>query len=524
MISGEGRSAVLHSYSNAEARAAVASIPGPGALADGPAEATTIEFQQLRSDGSVEERAKVSRWQRQYVVCLVSVDLQVGLAAGLAAYLLRFGQVPAPNWPYLVAAVALPIGWVLALLTNRAYETRFLFAGGDEYRRVLNAAIFLTAFIAIVAYCTNTAFARGFVLLSMPLVLGLDLGIRYLMRIALNRQRGRGLCMHRAVVLGTSRQVQAFTSQLRREPYHGMSVVGCCLPVDAAASDSDSVDVPVYGSFDDVLRAILESGADTLIVLPSSDMDPAAMRALSWDLEGTGVDLVLANALLDITGPRTSIRPVDGLPLLHVEPAALTGARRVVKRIFDVVVSGLLLVCASPMLLMVALLVRLTSKGPALFVQTRVGKEGKEFRLYKFRSMYTDAEERLAELQHQNEHNGVLFKIKDDPRITKIGKHLRRFSIDELPQLINVFKGDMSLVGPRPPLPREVAQYADDVRRRLAVIPGLTGLWQVSGRSNLSWEDSVRLDLRYVENWSLSFDLVILLRTFLAVVRSSGAY
>ncbi|WP_205752587.1 sugar transferase [Cryptosporangium phraense] len=454
----------------------------------------------------------------------MAVDLQVGLAAGLAAYLLRFGQVPAANWPYLAAAVALPLAWVVALLMNRTYETRFLFAGGEEYRRVLNAAVFLTAAIAVFAYCTNTAFARGYVLLSMPLVLGLDLGLRYLLRLGLNRRRARGDCMHRAVVLGYGRQVQAFTKQLRREPYHGMSVVGCCLPADEAANAPGGIEVPVYGSFDDVIVAILESRADTLIVLPSPDMDPAAMRALSWDLEGTGVDLVLANALLDITGPRTSIRPVDGLPLLHVEPAALTGARRVVKRAFDVVLAGMLLFFLSPILLIAALVVRLSSKGPALFVQTRVGKDGKEFRLFKFRSMYADAEERLAELQHQNEHSGLMFKIKDDPRVTRVGRYLRRFSVDELPQLLNVVRGDMSLVGPRPPLPREVAQYAHDVRRRLAVIPGLTGLWQVSGRSNLSWDDSVRLDLRYVENWSLSFDLVILLRTALAVVRSSGAY
>ncbi|WP_084701226.1 sugar transferase [Cryptosporangium arvum] len=521
MSVGEIRPVLQSGCSNADVQAALASLPAPRSVA---AEVPIADLQQLRSDGFVEERVQASRWQRQYVNRVVAVDLQVGLAAGLAAYLLRFGEVPAVNWPYLVAAIALSAGWCVALLMGRAYETRFLFAGGEEYRRVLNSAIFLTAFIAILAYCTNTAFARGYVLLSMPLLLSLDLGARHLLRMALTRQRRRGLCMHRAVVLGTSRQVQVFAQQLRREPYHGMSVVGCCLPVGVAVGDSDVVDVPVYGAFDDVLRAIIDADADTLIVLPSPDIDPAAMRALSWDLEGTGVDLILANALLDVTGPRTSIRPVDGLPLLHVEPASLTGARRVVKRIFDVVVSGLLLVCASPMLLAVALAVRLSSKGPALFMQTRVGKDGREFRLYKFRSMYLDAEERLAELQHQNEHNGILFKIRDDPRVTKLGKHLRRFSIDELPQLINVLKGDMSLVGPRPPLPREVAQYAHDVRRRLAVIPGLTGLWQVSGRSNLSWEDSVRLDLRYVENWSLSFDLVILLRTFVAVVRSSGAY
>ncbi|WP_211247743.1 sugar transferase [Cryptosporangium arvum] len=456
------------------------------------------------------------------------VDAAAALVAGSAAYFVHFRHVPTVDRPYLAAVVALPLAWAVSLLMSRAYETRFLFAGSEEYRRVLNAAVFLTATIALVVYGTRDAGSQGFVLMSMPLLLGLGLAVRYAMRVTLTSRRSNGECMHRAVVIGNSRQVQAFARQLRREPLHGMHVVGCCLPADEIIGASVPVDVnlevPVHGSFDDVVWAILQSDADTLIVLPSPDMDPAAMRSLSWKLEGTGVDLLLANAVLDITGPRTSIRPVDGLSLLHVEPAALTGARRVLKRALDVVLASLLLLFLSPLLAAVALVVRLSSNGPALFVQTRVGKDAKEFRLFKFRSMYIDAEQRLAELQDRNEHNGILFKIKNDPRVTPVGKYLRRFSIDELPQLFNVVRGDMSLVGPRPPLPREVAQYAHDVRRRLAVIPGLTGLWQVSGRSNLSWDDSVRLDLRYVENWSLGLDLVILLRTFIAVIRSSGAY
>jgi exopolysaccharide biosynthesis polyprenyl glycosylphosphotransferase len=233
---------------------------------------------------------------------------------------------------------------------------------------------------------------------------------------------------------------------------------------------------------------------------------------------------VVATSLLDVAGPRTSIRPVDGLPMLHVEPAELTGGRRLAKGAFDRILATLALIAVAPLLLGLAALVRLTSKGPAMFTQTRVGKDGREFTIYKFRTMYTDAEERLAELAAQNEHDGLLFKIRNDPRVTPVGRVLRRFSLDELPQLLNVFLGQMSLVGPRPPLPSEVAQYPEDLLRRLAVKPGITGLWQVSGRSNLSWEDTVRLDLRYVENWSLTFDLVILLRTATAIVRASGAY
>jgi exopolysaccharide biosynthesis polyprenyl glycosylphosphotransferase len=195
-----------------------------------------------------------------------------------------------------------------------------------------------------------------------------------------------------------------------------------------------------------------------------------------------------------------------------------------VKAAFDRIGAGLLLVVASPLLAALAFAVRVGSPGPVLFRQVRVGKNGREFVMYKFRTMHTDAEARLAELRHLNQVDGALFKLRDDPRVTRAGRFLRKFSLDELPQLLNVLTGTMSLVGPRPPLPAEVAVYADDVHRRLAVRPGMTGLWQVSGRSDLPWEEAVRLDLRYVENWSLTLDLVILLRTLSAVTRGAGAY
>jgi exopolysaccharide biosynthesis polyprenyl glycosylphosphotransferase len=259
-------------------------------------------------------------------------------------------------------------------------------------------------------------------------------------------------------------------------------------------------------------------------VLSCPELDGAALRRLAWRLERDEVDLVVASALVDVAGARTTIRPFDGLPMLHVEHPRLHGGSRLVKELVDRVGALLLLILLGPVLLSVALCVGLTSRGPVLFRQVRVGRDGRLFRIFKFRSMYVDAEARLAELRHLNEHDGVLFKIRDDPRVTPVGRWLRRLSLDELPQLLNVLSGRMSLVGPRPPLPTEAAAYADDVRRRLAVKPGMTGLWQVSGRSDLSWEEAVRLDLRYVENWSLSLDLVILLRTVTAVVRSSGAY
>jgi exopolysaccharide biosynthesis polyprenyl glycosylphosphotransferase len=209
---------------------------------------------------------------------------------------------------------------------------------------------------------------------------------------------------------------------------------------------------------------------------------------------------------------------------MHVEHARLSGGRRLVKSLFDVSVAALLLVLLAPLFLGVALVIKLDTGSPVFFRQIRVGRGGELFRMVKFRTMHLDAERRVEAMRAHNEHAGVLFKIRKDPRVTRSGRLLRRWSMDELPQLVNVLLGHMSLVGPRPPLPGEVEQYPEDMRRRLVVKPGMTGLWQVSGRSDLSWEESIRLDLRYVENWSLTVDLVILLRTAMAVMRGAGAY
>jgi exopolysaccharide biosynthesis polyprenyl glycosylphosphotransferase len=296
--------------------------------------------------------------------------------------------------------------------------------------------------------------------------------------------------------------------------------VGACLP----PQHDGVLDLPVFGTFDDITQAVDLAEADTVVVLSCPELDGAALRRLAWRLERDEVDLVVASALVDVAGARTTIRPFDGLPMLHVEHPRLHGGIRLVKDLVDRVASVLLLMLFGPVLLGVALCVRLTSRGPVLFRQVRVGRDGREFRIFKFRSMYVDAESRLAELRHLNEHDGVLFKMRDDPRVTPIGRWLRRLSLDELPQLLNIVLGHMSLVGPRPPLPDEVALYEDHVRRRLLVKPGLTGLWQVSGRSDLTWEESVRLDLRYVENWSFALDLMILWKTGSAISRGRGAY
>jgi exopolysaccharide biosynthesis polyprenyl glycosylphosphotransferase len=272
-----------------------------------------------------------------------------------------------------------------------------------------------------------------------------------------------------------------------------------------------------------VLSLIRELNADTIAVCGSASTEPGELRRLAWQLEGTGVDLVVAPQLTDIAGPRVHIRPVEGLPLLYVEEPTLSGLAWLVKNVMDRVVALAGLIVLAPVFLIVAVAIRLSDPGPVMFSQARVGREGKTFRVWKFRTMYADAEDRLAALVDQNESDGLLFKIRNDPRVFPVGRFLRATSMDELPQLINILLGEMSLVGPRP-LPAEDGDFLGDVRRRLLVRPGLTGLWQVSGRSDLSWDDAVRLDLYYVDNWSLVLDLHTLWRTVGVVLRRKGAY
>jgi exopolysaccharide biosynthesis polyprenyl glycosylphosphotransferase len=470
-------------------------------------------------------------WAAHYVRLLLGADLAAGLTAGFVAFGARFRADVTPyNRGYLVLSLLLPLALAGSLGLNRAYERRFLFVGTDEYQRVLRAGMALVAATALTSYAFNVRLARGWVVIALPLATLAGVGLRFAIRKQLHRARRRGECMRRVIVVGHELAVVAITRQLRRERYHGLAVVGCCLPPRSSREDQlpgrDPYEglPPVHGTFDDLADAVSTARADTVVVLSCPELDGPVLRRLAWRLERDEVDLIVASSLVDVAGARTTIRPVDGLPMLHVEHPNLSGGSRMVKTAFDRLAAGLLLLLAAPLTLALAVAVRASSPGPVLFRQVRVGKDGREFVMYKFRTMFTDAPARLAEIRHLNEHDGVLFKVRNDPRVTGLGRWLRRCSLDELPQLANVLLGQMSLVGPRPPLPEEVAVYPDDVRRRLAVKPGLTGLWQVSGRSDLSWEEAVRLDLRYVENWSFSLDVVILLRTLSAVCRASGAY
>ncbi|WP_324275624.1 sugar transferase [Blastococcus brunescens] len=327
------------------------------------------------------------------------------------------------------------------------------------------------------------------------------------------------------LLVGHRNAVAALDEQLDREAFHGYRVIGTCLPTDQFSPHADAFNgLPVLGGLDEVADVVKRYEVDTVAVLPCPELDGPALRRLGWDLEKTRAELLLAPAITEIVGTRVRIRPVCGLPLMHMERPELTGHRRLTKELFDRTAASLGVFFLLPVLLGVALAVKATSRGPVFFRQERVGRDGQTFKMLKFRSMVVGADGMVKSYVAENEGNGVLFKLKVDPRVTRVGRVMRRYSLDELPQLLNIIRGDMSLVGPRPPLPTEVEKYGFDMHRRFLVKPGLTGLWQVSGRSDLSWDDSVRIDVRYVENWSLTFDFMILWKTVGAVLRGSGAY
>jgi exopolysaccharide biosynthesis polyprenyl glycosylphosphotransferase len=469
------------------------------------------------------ERQTVKRqsaWPREYLRKTVFVDLGCAIVGVFLAAQIRFGNDV--NRTYLVLSLALPAIWIAAVWLADGYDARFIGTGSDEFRKILAAGVSLTATVAIFSYAVNIEVSRTYVVIALPSVTLLDLVARFAIRKQLHWRRAAGQCLVNVIAVGHELAVANLVTELQRDRYHGLTVVGAC--VVRPGECDEVVGVPVFGGLDDVSGAVKAFSADTVAVVGCPEIDGIKLRALAWELEKTGTDLCVAPALLDVAGPRTTIRPTAGLTLLHVDHPQLAGFGLVVKGLFDRCAAAAILIMVAPLMAVLALAIRLHDHGPALFKQVRVGKDGHSFRIYKFRTMVVDAEQRKTELLDSNDSDGVLFKLRKDPRVTPVGAYLRRWSLDELPQLFNVLRGHMSLVGPRPALPDEAENYADHVRRRLVVKPGLTGLWQVNGRSDLTWEESVRLDLRYVENWSFALDLQILWKTFAVILYGSGAY
>lgn len=448
------------------------------------------------------------------------------------AYVIRFkldgsGASSRLSDTYGILTIVIIISWWIFLSLWGSRDPKILGAGSEEYKRIFAASLWLFGLIAILSYVLQFDTARGYVGLAFPAgILGL-LFARWVVRQSLRAERASGLSTSRVMVLGGPHAADHLIRSFLSQPQAGYQPVAAYLVGFPKATLNSDLATPIVG-FEEDLRSILggieKCGADTVAISSGSQLPPEQLRRLGWELAAQGTGMILAPALTDVAGPRIHTQPVAGLPLIHVSTPKLTGGKRIAKRLFDIVLSTLIILVSSPALLLIALLVKSTSKGPVFYKQLRIGKNGNDFNMIKFRSMRTGADSELKQLlEDQGTADKPLFKVDNDPRITPVGRVLRKYSLDELPQLFNVFMGTMSLVGPRPQREGEVALYDAAAHRRLYVSPGMSGLWQVSGRSNLSWEQSIRLDLYYVENWSLTQDIVILIRTFRAVFGGRGA-
>ena len=467
---------------------------------------------------NADPRVRRASWRvagTRYLVGAVAPDLVV--AFGVCAAVLAGPYAPgeAAGW-----AAAAGVGFVLLVGVLGGYRLAQVADGPAEFQAVLRGALGLVLVLMVLGYVLQIPVPRSYVLVGVPLTALLTWVVRHVLRRQLHRLRRSGSAMMRTVVVGDVTSAARVVRDISAAPHHGYRIDGVCVPsIDDARRVAGR---PVLGAVADVVQVVADRAADVVLVT-GSYLGGDALRRLSWALSRAGAQLVVVPDIVEVAGPRMTVRPTAGLSLLQVE-VGVPRPRLVLKQVMDVAIASVGLVVLAPVLALAALAVGATSPGGAIYRQVRVGQDGVTFTMYKLRTMYRDADERRAALLASGTHDGVLFKMVDDPRVTPVGRLLRRLSLDELPQLYNIVKGDMALVGPRPPLLEEVEAYDDPVQRRLHVKPGLTGLWQVSGRSDLDWDESVRLDLRYVDNWSVAMDLMILWKTARAVVTGAGAY
>ncbi|WP_232676570.1 sugar transferase [Nocardioides sp. R-C-SC26] len=473
------------------------------------------------------ERARGRAAQRLIVRGLALLDL--GIVALVCAVALMARDLLAPIWgsetasmSLWAAAIVFGLGWVVALRTCGAYEPHVLTVGSDEFKRVARATAANVAAVSIACYFAGFTLSRSFVAITVVVGLPCLLVGRLSMRRALHRAHRRNRLTSRVLLSGVAQHIDEIAEILERQAWLGYEICGALTPGGIGATTPRGI--PVVGAVESPRAAIDLVGADVLFLADTSISSSQQLREMVWELEEHDVSLVVAPRVADISHERVRVRPVGGLPLIHLEKTRGLAATRRLKRIFDVVVTLGLIVAIAPLMLLIAARVRFHDGGPVLYRQDRVGRDGSVFGCLKFRTMVTNADDLRAELAEANGISLFYFKLADDPRITRPGRWLRRLSLDELPQLFNVLRGEMSLVGPRPLSVAEVAAYSGSMQRRHLIKPGLTGLWQVSGRSELSAEEAMRLDLFYVDNWSIVQDLIILWRTFGAVLGSRGAY
>jgi exopolysaccharide biosynthesis polyprenyl glycosylphosphotransferase len=471
-----------------------------------------------------ERTRPVARWETRYRRLVVVSDIAGCLVVigALGAGVFRPREPLAHFVGFAAACLCLVL---VSLAAFRTWSPRMLGHGAEEFRRLGRAVLAVVLTFALLGLALKLPDARPWVFGILPVIGVLLAVMRYALRRWLHRARRAGRCMLPVLAAGRTSTLADFIERTRTGSYLGWRVDAACTVDGAGADGAQAVcGVPVLGRFTDLAAHVRRGGYRVLAVTADAYWTPQRLQRLAWELEDTGTQLVVAPVLMDVAGPRLHVSGVQGMPLLRVSAPVFSGARRMIKNLLDIVGSGALLAVLTPAALLVAAAIKLDDRGPVFYRQTRVGRGGRRFTIVKFRTMVAGAEKRQTELASRDEGSGPLFKLRTDPRVTRVGQLLRRYSLDELPQLLNVLTGHMSLVGPRPGLPHEVEQYEDHVHRRTLVKPGLTGLWQVSGRSDLPWEQGVQLDLRYVEDWSLALDAMILWKTLRAVLRAEGAY
>lgn len=453
-------------------------------------------------------------WSDLFVVAVSLISFRIVSLPDVVGTVAWTGPFPVSYW---IVLLAIGVIWLITLDAADTRDRHNVGHGIVEYQRIVRASLVAWGIVLAVAFFLQINLARSLFIVALPLGIVLLLLSRSLWRLWLLRRQRRGSYVHRTVVIGEERRIAHVIRTIGRSKGAGMQLVGA---ITARGDTNVSIaGLPVIGAYENAANAVSGAQADTVIVAGADDLDPLTLRRLTWTMADWDVDWVVAPALTDVAGPRIHTRPVAGLPLVHVSFPKLEGANRLFKRIFDIVGSLILIVLLSPVMLLITIAIRIDGRGPIFYVQERVGRQGEPFRMIKFRTMRKDADAQLPRLlKLQGTAERPMFKIIDDPRVTSVGRFLRRHSLDELPQLFNVLRGELSLVGPRPHRAEEVALYDDTAQRRLLVKPGMSGLWQVSGRSKLDWDDALRLDLYYVENWSFTQDLIILLRTVRAVI------
>jgi exopolysaccharide biosynthesis polyprenyl glycosylphosphotransferase len=493
-------------------------------------------FTEPRGDIATPRRAEPtpngSRWERRYANYLRLTDTVVVTGAVLLAQYARFGSTPAAeslvsHYETAYSAILVVI-WLAALAGMRTRSPKHLGAGIEEYRRVVVASFWTFGVVAIAELLMKLEVSRGYLAVALPVgIVGLVLS-RWQWRKYIVRQRRAGNFQTSVLAIGDRDAVANLAEELTSSSDYGIRVVGVAIPgYGEPCGEHITVNrrrIPIIGGEGHVLTAIRSHGADKVAIAGTDHFGVKGIRRLIWELEPMDVELVVSPGVMDVARSRLVMRPIAGLPLLYIDKPQYQGAKRFEKRAFDFTFALAAMALALPVLVLAALAIKFTSRGPVFYKAERIGIDGRPFMMFKFRTMVEDADKELESLLAANESDGLLFKIKDDPRITPVGRILRRFSIDELPQFINVLRQEMSVVGPRPPLRREVDAYDDDVQRRLLVKPGVTGLWQVSGRSDLPWDKAVRLDLSYVDNWSMVGDALIIAKTLRAVLERKGAY